>query len=127
MFGFTPRNNFEKAIETIWNEHVEPNWKQEFEFKFANPFNDTDLTGNTLTIALPGFSKEDIKIDIDGDLLVVSSEVDSEKETKFKKSFKRSFKLVKDVDVDSISATMENGILIITFVRKNVTKEVKIS
>lgn len=118
------RNPFEKAVETIFN-NIEPTWQQEF--RFANPFNDTDLAENSLTIALPGFSKKDIKIDVDGDLLVISSEVESTQETKFKKSFKRSFRLIKDIDVDTIKATMENGILCITFDKKNVTKEIKIS
>lgn len=121
MFGKGP---FEKAVETIFN-NIEPTWQQEF--RFTNPFNDTDLAENSLTIALPGFSKKDIKIDVDGDLLVISSEVESAQETKFKKSFKRSFRLIKDIDVDTIKATMENGILCITFDKKNVTKEIKIS
>lgn len=125
---FTTRGTaFDKAIDSIFNNISEPIWKTEVLFGNGNPFNDTDLTENTLSIALPGFSKKDIKIDIDGDLLIVSSSIDAENETKFKKSFRRSFRLVKDIDVDSIKASMENGILTITFDKKNVTKEVKIS
>ncbi len=125
---FTTRGTaFDKAIDSIFNNINEPIWKTEVLFGNGNPFNDTDLTENSLSIALPGFSKKDIKIDIDGDLLIVSSTIDTKDETKFKKSFKRSFRLVKDIDVDSIKASMENGILTITFDKKNVTKEVKIS
>lgn len=125
---FTTRGTaFDKAIDDIFNSITEPIWKTEVLFGNGNPFNDTDLTENSLSVALPGFSKKDIKIDIDGDLLIVSSTIDAKDETKFKKSFKRSFRLVKDIDVDSIKASMENGILTITFDKKNVTKEVKIS
>ena len=125
---FTTRGTaFDKAIDSIFNNFSEPIWKTEVLFGNGNPFNDTDLTENTLSIALPGFSKKDIKIDVDGDLLVISSEVEAAQETKFKKSFKRSFRLIKDIDVDTIKATMENGILSITFDKKNVTKEIKIS
>lgn len=125
---FTTRGTaFDKAIDSIFNNISEPIWKTEVLFGNGNPFNDTDLAENSLSIALPGFSKKDIKIDIDGDLLIVSSTIDTKDETKFKKSFKRSFRLVKDIDVDSIKASMENGILTITFDKKNVTKEVKIS
>jgi HSP20 family molecular chaperone IbpA len=125
---FTTRGTaFDKAIDSIFNNINEPIWKTEVLFGNGNPFNDTDLAENSLSIALPGFSKKDIKIDIDGDLLIVSSTIDIKDETKFKKSFKRSFRLVKDIDVDSIKASMENGILTITFDKKNVTKEVKIS
>lgn len=125
---FTTRGTaFDKAIENIFNGINEPIWKTEVLFGNGNPFNDTDLDENTLSIALPGFSKKDIKIDIDGDLLTVSSNVDKDQETKFKKSFKRSFRLIKDIDVDSIKASMENGILVISFDKKTITKEVKIS
>lgn len=125
---FTTRGTaFDKAIDDIFNSITEPMWKTEVLFGNGNPFNDTDLTENTLSIALPGFSKKDIKIDVDGDLLIVSSNIDTENETKFKKSFKRSFRLIKDIDIDSIKASMENGILTISFDKKNVTKEVKIS
>jgi HSP20 family molecular chaperone IbpA len=123
---FTTRGTaFDKAIDNIFNNISEPIWNTEV--LFGNPFNDTDLNENTLSITLPGFSKKDIKVDVDGDLLIVSSTVETKDETKFKKSFKRSFRLVKDIDVDSIKASMENGILTITFDKKNVTKEVKIS
>jgi HSP20 family protein len=124
MFGHTGKSSFEKLAEKMFDS-IEPTWKQEF--RFANPFNDTSLEDNTLSIALPGFSKKDIKIDVDGDLLVVSSKVEEADETKFKKSFTRSFRLIKDIDVDTIKASMENGILYITFERKNVAKEIKIS
>lgn len=125
---FTTRGTaFDKAIDNIFNNISEPIWRTEVLFGNGNPFNDTDLDENTLSIALPGFSKKDIKIDIDGDLLIVSSSIEKEQETKFKKSFKRSFRLIKDIDIDSIKASMENGILTISFDKKNVTKEVKIS
>jgi HSP20 family molecular chaperone IbpA len=126
MFGHTRGTAFDKAIENIFNNIGEP-WKNEILFGNGNPFNDTCLEDNTLSIALPGFSKKDIKIDIDGDLLIVSSKVEEADETKFKKSFKRSFRLIKNVNVNTIKASMENGILYIAFERKNVAKEIKIS
>jgi HSP20 family molecular chaperone IbpA len=123
---FTTRGTaFDKAIDNIFNNISEPIWNTEV--LFGNPFNDTDLNENTLSIALPGFSKKDIKVDVDGDLLIISSTVETKDETKFKKSFKRSFRLIKDIDIDSIKASMENGILTISFDKKNITKEIKIS
>ena len=125
---FTTRGTaFDKAIGDIFTKIEKPMWNTEVIFGNINPFNDTSLEDNKLSIALPGFSKNDIKIDVDGDLLVVSSKVEETDETKFKKSFSRSFRLIKDIDVDTIKASMENGILYITFDKKNVTKEIKIS
>ena len=71
-------------------------------------------------ISLPRYKKEDISINIENDVLVVSSDINDEKEEnsnnyitrKFKKiSFIKQFILDNDVDRDKISAKMEDGIL----------------
>ena len=50
---FTTRGTaFDKAIDNIFNNISEPIWNTEV--LFGNPFNDTDLNENTLSIALPG-------------------------------------------------------------------------
>lgn len=68
---------------------------------------------------MPGFKKEDIKLDIDGDYLILSAERNSEKEDKDGKyirrersygSFKRSFD-ISGVNADSIKAEYTDGIL----------------
>lgn len=80
-----------------------------------------DENAYTLQMAIPGISKEDVSISIDNDQLIISGSVkDTDKETKFTRrefnygSFKRSFTLSEDIDVDSIKASHENGILSIT-------------
>ncbi|MDP3913726.1 MAG: Hsp20/alpha crystallin family protein [Bacteroidota bacterium] len=74
-------------------------------------------------IAAPGLDKEDFKIDLKNDYLMVYSEKKDKKEergkgkvvrTEFRySSFQRSFALPKDIDVSAINATHKNGILII--------------
>ena len=70
---------------------------------------------------LPGFNKEDLQVDVKGKLLTLSGErkVEREenensyrKERKYGK-FERSFHLGFEADVESVSATYENGILTI--------------
>ena len=75
-------------------------------------------------VAVPGMEKEDFKIDLDNDILTISSEKTINNENSDEKytrkeysylSFKRSFTLPKDVvDNDNISATYKNGELKIT-------------
>ena len=68
--------------------------------------------------------KEDFKIEVENDLLTISSEqsnevVDEKEENKVKytrkefsfSSFKRSFTLPETINVDAIKASYENGIL----------------
>lgn len=72
---------------------------------------------------MPGFEKEDIKLDINGSYLTISAEHNTTNEEKDGKgnyirrersygSFKRSFDIT-DVDENAISAEYKNGILII--------------
>ncbi len=65
----------------------------------------------TITLALPGFKKEDINIKIEDDILMISSEVEKDD---YKRSFKNSYRIPEDVDVEKIEASMLDGILTIT-------------
>lgn len=81
-----------------------------------------------IQIAAPGLEKEDFKIDLKNEYLLVYSEKKDKKEEKEKgkvvrsefrySSFQRSFALPKDIDVTAISATHKNGILIIELPKK---------
>ncbi|MBR0508948.1 MAG: Hsp20/alpha crystallin family protein [Clostridia bacterium] len=70
---------------------------------------------------LPGFAKEDINIDVEGDYLTIKAQRHSEHEDKDRKknyvrcersygSYARSFD-ISGVDADKISAKYENGVL----------------
>ena len=76
---------------------------------------------DTIQIALPGFSKEDIEIEAIGNILTVFSNVKESDETEFKQSFTKSFKLDPSYDTDSIKASMVDCILSINL-SKNETK-----
>ncbi|MBQ9807966.1 MAG: Hsp20/alpha crystallin family protein [Ruminococcus sp.] len=77
---------------------------------------------------LPGFEKEDIKLDINGSYLVISAEHNASNDEKDDKgnyirrersygSYKRSFD-ISDVDADQISAEYRNGILTLDLPKK---------
>ncbi|MBQ9268840.1 MAG: Hsp20/alpha crystallin family protein [Oscillospiraceae bacterium] len=85
----------------------------------------TDIQDNgdsyTLEAELPGFQKEDIAIDIDGDQLTIQAHHNSESEQKddagnylrrerFYGSYSRSFD-ISQINADEIHAAYENGIL----------------
>ena len=80
---------------------------------------------------LPGFEKEDIKLDITGDTMTLSAEHKAEKEEKGKNnyirrersygSYKRSFDLT-GIDSDKIEAQYKNGILELTLPKMVETK-----
>ena len=87
-----------------------------------------------LEVAVPGFSKEDFKINLEKDVLTISSEKEKEEknEAKVEQSFvmrefsrcnfSRSFSIPEAIDKDSIKAEYQNGILMITLPKKEVVK-----
>jgi HSP20 family protein len=79
-------------------------------------------------VAAPGFTKNDFKIELNHDLLTISSEKEIENETKEDQrfslrefsyqSFSRSFTLPNTADSDKIGARYENGILRISIPKR---------
>ena len=87
-----------------------------------------------LEAELPGFNKEDIQIEIAGDMLNISAEHKQETENKDQKtgyirrerrygSFRRNFDIT-GIDAETISASYENGILRMTLPKKAALPEV---
>ncbi len=73
-----------------------------------------------VSMAAPGLKKEDFKVEVEDNLITISSEKEEKKEEKEKKysrkeynysAFSRCFTLPKDVNKEKIVATYENGIL----------------
>lgn len=76
-----------------------------------------------VTLAAPGLNKNDFKIDVEGNMLIISSEKEENKEEKEAKytrkeysytSFSRSFNLPEEVIKEKIIATYEDGVLKLT-------------
>jgi len=73
-----------------------------------------------VSLAAPGLKKEDFKIDVDGNMLTISSEKVENKEEKDKRftrkeysysSFSRSFTLPEEINKEKIEAKYEDGVL----------------
>ena len=83
-------------------------------------------------VAAPGLNKEDFKIEMNNDLLTISSEKKEENEVKENEcytcrefsyqSFSRSFTLPHIADGDKVIAKYENGILKVTIPKKEEAK-----
>jgi HSP20 family protein len=74
-------------------------------------------------VELPGFKKEDIKVEFSGETLTLRGERKQEEETKnenlhrLERSyglFERSFTIPKNVDAKKIEASLKDGILVLT-------------
>ncbi len=85
---------------------------------------------------LPGVKKEDIKVNVKGNMITISGERHDKKETDDKEGyhrietsfgkFERSFTLPEGVDVENITASNEDGVLEVIIPKlKSETKNVK--
>ena len=86
-----------------------------------------------VAVAAPGKTKEDFNIELDNDVLTISSEEKKENETTDNKSrftrkefsytnFKRAFSLPETVNSEKISASYNNGVLEIMLPKKEEAK-----
>ncbi|GAB4135318.1 MAG: Hsp20/alpha crystallin family protein [Raineya sp.] len=93
-----------------------------------------DENGFAVELAAPGKQKSDFQINLEHNVLSISSESKQENEEKDEKgrytrrefsysSFQRSFVLPNSVDGDKISATYENGVLHIQIPKKEEVKK----
>ena len=94
-----------------------------------------------LDLAIPGMDKKDLKIDINEDVLTISSETKSETEDSkdgYKRkefsysSFYRSFYIPENVEREKIEANYKDGILSVALPKQKeeknkITREIKIS
>ena len=76
-----------------------------------------NVDGNhIITMATPGISKADLKVDIDDGRITISFDQESCENSnyRFQKSFSRSWNLPKGVNLDAIDASYDNGVLSVT-------------
>jgi HSP20 family protein len=89
-----------------------------------------------VSLAAPGLKKEDFKIDVEGNMLTISSEKEEKNEEKEEKytrqeysysSFERSFTLPDEVSKDKIDAHYQDGVLKLVLPKKEEAKKMSIS
>ena len=92
-----------------------------------------------LFVYAAGYAKEDFKVDLTDDTLIIAASSTTENETNYNwrrqefrpRTFERQFELNDKIDKDAIEAKYENGILKVTLAKKEgfetVRKEVKIN
>jgi HSP20 family protein len=127
--------NFPVVFEDFfkpWNEWFDNNsfWGKNSKVPAVNI---RDTKENYLvSLAVPGFKKEDFKIDVEGNILTISSEKEDSKEEKKEKytrkeynyaSFSRSFTLPENVKQENIDAAYKDGILELTLPKKEDAKK----
>lgn len=117
--AYDPFHAMEEFEKNLWGNMNLPEFK-------------TDIVDNgasyELQAELPGFDKNDIGVDIDGDTLTISAEHKTENDEKDKKgrvihsertfgTYSRSFNIA-SIKGDAITAAYDNGVLKLTLPKK---------
>ena len=89
-----------------------------------------------VSLAVPGLKKNDFNINVEGNMLTISSEKEESKDEKegdytrkeySYSSFSRSFTLPEEVNQDKIEASYEDGVLKVTLPKKEEAKKAALS
>lgn len=121
---------FRPFLHTLANEVFERQSSEtEVTYKPAANVSE-DENKYSIELALPGFSKEEVSIKFEEEVLTVTAGHQPKEDVKgpkytwnefgFKSKYERSFQLPETVDADNISASFENGILNISLPKKEV-------
>lgn len=121
---------FRPFLPSLFNEVFErQSTATELTYKPAANVREDDKN-YSLELALPGFSKEEITIKFEEDVLTVTAGHQPKEDEKgpkytwnefgYKSKYERSFQLPETLDADNIGAKFENGILMITLPKKEV-------
>ena len=118
---FTDVRRLENAMNRLWRDggvrSVEAaNWRLPLDVT-------QDADSIVVKATVPGFKPEDIKADIESNVLTIHAEISSEGETEEAEyllrerrtgSYHRSIRLPDSVDADEAESTYDNGVLTIT-------------
>ena len=121
---------FRPFLHTLANEVFERQSNEtELTYKPAANVSEDENKYN-IELALPGFSKEEVSIKFEEEVLTVTAGRQPKEDVKgpkytwnefgFKSKYERSFQLPETVDADTISAAFMNGILNISLPKKEV-------
>ena len=127
-------------LARINRSYVPAYWDDFFNDKFFNQLNSANCNGNspavnisedetryTIEVAAPGIARKDFNLEIEKDILTISTEKkESKDENKPNflrrefdyQTFKRSFQLPETIEQDKIKASHDSGILTLTLPKK---------
>lgn len=116
-----------------WNEWFDNGGSAWNHVSSIPPVNITENKEDYLvSLAVPGMKKDDFKIDVDGNMMTISSEKGETKEEKDKRftrkeynysSFSRSFTLPDEINKEKIEAKYEDGVLKLILPKKEEAKK----
>ena len=126
--------NLSNWLDDIFNRELPSVFTSNFNTGISLPKVNIKETADVFTVemAVPGLKKSDFQLDLDNQILSISTEIKKENDSKEENytrrefgyaSFKRTFTLPESVDEEKINAKYEDGILSILLPKKEEAKQ----
>jgi len=110
--AFRPElRSVDRALENLFSNALSANARHT---TAQSPRITQDETAVTLTVDVPGLSREQISIQIDGPVVRLENVADAPR------ALKLAYELAHDIDADASEAKLENGVLTLKLARKAV-------
>ena len=95
---------------------------------FLRGYESYEKDNNTiLELKVPGFSKKDVEVSIDDDILYITADSGGKDELGFRSnSIKKRFNLPKNSNASEIEASVKDGLLTITIPKNTYTNKIKV-
>jgi HSP20 family molecular chaperone IbpA len=105
---FYTNNNASRIVDTLFSDlNTILKSSNIPDYTSKNYKTDSDDSGLTLTMNVPGYNKKLINVSVDGDDLVIEGKSNSGDSD----GFTKRFKIGDDLDVDNIEANITDGVL----------------
>jgi len=111
----------DKFLNNVFDIYAMPGMSSDFVYTKDEYYVSVDEKQWTIEMPLPGISKDNLKIDVEDNMLTVQATPSVK--SKATKSVKKSWYVDENVDVTSIVAKLDNGLLTVTLPKIKPTKK----
>lgn len=133
---FDPWDDFDRFFKRFFDQPaLAPSMARSFELTGTPSVDIIDEETRILVKAeMPGVPKENVEVEVDGDMLEIKANIEHEEEEKDKNylrrerrctTFYRTFMLPDNVDKEGVHASMRDGLLMVTVPKKEPSKAKK--
>lgn len=111
----------DKFLNNVFDMYAVPGFSSDFTYTKDEYYVTADDKQWTIEMPLPGISKDNLKIDIEDNMLTVQATPTVK--SKASRGVKKSWYVDESVDVSAIVAKLENGLLTVTLPKVKPTKK----
>lgn len=111
----------DRFLNNVFDVYSLPTFSSDFTYTKDEYFVTADEKQWTIEMPMPGISKDNLKVDIEDNMLTVQAT--STIKSRAVKNIKKSWYIDDNVDVNNISAKLDNGLLLVTLPKTKPSKK----